>query len=201
MDALGLLAFGRLASFAFVRTYSSALVAALAAVAACSSGPQTNAPPANPPGPITGAPPVGGAILLSEVVAGGATGAADPRAAVQAFLDAAKAQDLQALSAVWGSVNGPARNTIPRADLEKRELVMMCFLHHETDSIGPQSAVAGNKLLFPVVLRRQSPPLVRATTATVVLGPSSRWYVETIELKAVEAFCQRRPDEAGPTPH
>jgi hypothetical protein len=198
MDALGLLALGRLASFAFVRTYPSAVAVALAVVAACSTGPRTNAPPANPPGPMTPAPPSPDNDVSSAT---GATGANNPRAALQAFLDAAKAQDLQALSSVWGSTNGPARNTIPRGDLEKRELVLMCFLHHESDSIGPQSLVAGGKLQFPVVLRRDSPSLVRATTATVVQGPSSRWYVETIELRPVEAFCQRRPDENGPTPH
>jgi hypothetical protein len=132
----------------------------------------------------------------SSTVDNATTGAADPRLAVRAFLDAGKAQDLQAMSLVWGSVNGPARNTIPRDDLEKREIVLMCFLRHESDSIGTQSGVAGGKLSFPVVMTRAN--ITRATAATVVLGANNRYYVETIELRPIEAFCQHQRGESAP---
>src|SRR5215469_9782046 len=104
MDGLGLLAFVRLASFAFVKSYAGLGVAALALVAACSSNKPTTQPqPNNPPpnGPIVSnnnnPPP-------SDL---GMTGGADARHAARAFLDAGKAQDLQALSAVWGNNQGP----------------------------------------------------------------------------------------------
>jgi hypothetical protein len=119
----------------------------------------------------------------------GTPGAADARSAVQAFLDAGKNQDLQAMSAVWGSDKGPLRNQEARAVLEKRELVMMCFLRHDTDSIGTPSAAAGSRMVFPVTMRRGT--LLRLTTITTMVGPSSRWYVETIDLPRIEAFCQK----------
>jgi hypothetical protein len=116
------------------------------------------------------------------------TGAATARQAAQAFLDAGKAQDLQALSAVWGSTQGPLRNTEDRATLEKRELIMMCYFHFSTDSIGSPSAAAGSRVVFPVTLARGD--LTRTTTITTIAGPGSRWYVETIELPRIRAFCQ-----------
>ena len=105
------------------------------------------------------------------------------------FLDAGKAQDLQALSVVWGSNQGPLRNQESHDVLEKRELIMMCFLRHETDSIGSPSAAAGSRIVFPVTLTRGA--ISRATTITTMLGPSSRWYVEKIDLRAIEALCQK----------
>src|SRR5438045_4036676 len=77
------------------------------------------------------------APLPAVAPAGSATGGADARGAVLAFLDAAKNQDLQALSAVWGSTEGSVRDTgaIPRDEMEKRELVMMCYLSHDSHQI------------------------------------------------------------------
>ncbi len=56
------------------------------------------------------------------------TGAASPHLAVEQFMAAARAQDLQAFSAVWGSERGAARDVVDRSQLEKRELTMMCYL-------------------------------------------------------------------------
>ena len=185
MDGLGLLAFGWLASFAFVKSYAGIAVAALA-LAACSSNKPTTAPVPNnlpPSGSTTSSnnnPP------SSDL---GMTGGGDARAAVQAFLVAGKAQDLQALSAVWGNNQGPLRNQISHDELEKRELIMMCFLKHDTDSIGGPSAAAGSRIVFPVTMTRG--PISKVTTVTTMLGPSSRWYVEKIDLRAIEAMCQR----------
>jgi hypothetical protein len=73
--------------------------------------------------------------------------------------------------------------------LEKRELVMMCFLRHSADSIGSPQAAAGSRIIFPVTLTQGQ--VIRATTITTMLGPSSRWYVEKIDLRPIEALCQR----------
>ena len=56
------------------------------------------------------------------------TGAPAPRTALEQFLAAVRAQDLQAMSIIWGSEKGPARDLIERRELEKRELVMQCML-------------------------------------------------------------------------
>jgi hypothetical protein len=186
IDVDGLLAFEWLASFAFVKSYAGTLVAALAVVAACSSNkPTTTNPPLSDNAPIVNAPTAPTAEL-------GLTGATDARSAAQAFLNAGKAQDLQALSAVWGSKDGPLRNMVSHAELEKRELVMMCFLKHDTDSIGSPSAAAGSRVVFPVTL--VSGRVSRVTSLTTMVGPASRWYVEKIDLRAIEALCQKGPN-------
>jgi len=59
------------------------------------------------------------------------TGAASSHLAVEQFLAAARAQDLQAFSAIWGSERGAARDVVDRSQLEKRELTMMCYLTHD----------------------------------------------------------------------
>jgi hypothetical protein len=171
-----------------VKSYAGIAVAALALVAAaCSSNKPTNAPQPNntpPSGPIVSNntnPP------STDL---GMTGGSDARAAAQAFLDAGKAQDLQALSAVWGNNQGPLRNQISHAELEKRELIMMCFLKHDTDSIGKPAPAAGSRVTFPVTVTQAQ--VSKATTITTMLGPSSRWYVEKIDLRAIEAMCQRQ---------
>jgi hypothetical protein len=169
-----------------VKSYAGIFVAALALLAACSSN-----KPSTTPQPTNGSQP--GSIVSNNTNPSpsgelGMTGAPNARAAVQAFLDAGKAQDLQALSVVWGSTSGPLRNSESHNTLEKRELIMMCFLKHETDSIGAPSVAAGSRVVFPVTLTRGN--LSRTTTITTMLGPSSRWYVETIDLPKIEALCQ-----------
>jgi hypothetical protein len=159
----------------------------LALMAACSSNkpttqPQPNNAPTSPIASNNNPPPADA----------GMTGAPTARDAAQAFLDAGKAQDLQALSAVWGSSQGPLRNTEDRAKLEKRELIMMCFFQFNTDSIGSPKAAAGSRVVFPVTLTRGS--IARTTTITTMPGPGSRWYVETIDLPKIEAFCQKPPN-------
>jgi hypothetical protein len=169
-----------------VISYAGIVVAA-AVLAACSSNkpstaPQPNNPPPGPTAPSNSNPPTTDLSL---------TGAPNARGAAQAFLDAGKAQDLQALSAVWGSTKGPLRNTESHDVLEKRELIMMCFFKYDTDSIGSPSAAAGSRIVFPVTLTKGN--IVRTTTITTMPGPGSRWYVETIDLRPIEAMCQRGP--------
>ena len=65
----------------------------------------------------------------------GAPGAATPAAAVDAFLAAAKAEDLQAMSAVWGTPTGSVRDQIPRDELDKREIyIIRCSATTDTTS-------------------------------------------------------------------
>jgi hypothetical protein len=156
-------------------------------LAACSSNKPTTQPQPSTnatASPIVAAPGPAPADL-------NATGAADARTAVKAFLDAGRAQDLQALSAVWGSKDGPLRNMITHDQLEKRELIVMCFLKHDTDSIGSPSATAGSRMVFPATLTKGN--ISRTTNVTTIIGPSSRWYVETIDLRKIEALCQQQP--------
>jgi hypothetical protein len=116
-------------------------------------------------------------------------GAPAPRAAVEGFLAAVRAQDLQAMSSVWGSAKGPARDVIPdRAELEKRELVMQCYLNHESFRILGDVAGVNDGRVFRVELTKG--PLTRATTFTTIRGPSDRWYVLEADLAPVKDLCR-----------
>lgn len=119
-----------------------------------------------------------------------ATGATTPRAAVMAFLGAAKAEDLQSMAAIWGTSDGPARDVLPRDELEKRELIMIrCFRHDTAKILGETTGQRGAQIL-PVELRSKA--LTGSTNFTVVRGPGGRWYVEEADIAPLKDFCSRR---------
>jgi hypothetical protein len=118
---------------------------------------------------------------------GGATSA---RAAVAGFLAAARNEDLQAMSHIWGTAGGPARNSIPREELEKRELIMMCFLRHDRyQLVSDAESTAGQRRLEVEV---QQGMLIRTTAFIVVPAPDGRWYVQSFDMEAVRDFCAKR---------
>lgn len=118
-------------------------------------------------------------------------GAPAARGAVEKFLSAVRAEDLQAMSTVWGSERGPARDIIPdRAELEKREIVMQCYLSHDRYRILSDAAGAEQKRVFRVELTKGN--LTRATTFTTVPGPQERWYVLEADLEPVKDLCKNK---------
>lgn len=133
-----------------------------------------------------------GAPLPAVAPAGSTTGAADAKSAVLAFLDAAKSQDLQALSAVWGSIEGSVRDTgtIPREEMEKRELVMMCYLTHDSHQIVSEAPAANNERVVAAQLRRGTAS--RTTNFYAVAGPGGRWYVRTFDMESLTDFCRSK---------
>jgi hypothetical protein len=151
------------------------LCVALVLVAACHSA----APKAEPPVRPAGAP-----------FASGSGGATSPRAAVAAFLAAAKNEDLQAMASVWGTTAGPARNTIPRDELEKRELILMCFLRHDRyQMISDAGSTAGQRR---IEVELEYGTLRRTTAFTVVPAADSRWYVLTFDVDPLREICSQR---------
>ena len=118
------------------------------------------------------------------------TGAASPRAAVDAFLGAVKSQDLQAMSVIWGRDKGPARDAIERNELEKRELIMQCYLTHDSYRVLSDLTGEKGKRVFRVALTKGQ--LTRETNFTTVRGPAERWYVEEVDLAATADLCSRR---------
>ena len=132
------------------------------------------------------------AVLLMLITAacastpnrGALTGAETPRAAVETFLAAARAQDMQAVSVVWGNAKGPQRDQVERQELEKREVIMIALLRHDQSSISaPQSAPEG-KMRMTVDLKQGT--LAASPVFTVVKGPSSRWYVEDFDVQLLQ---------------
>ncbi|MGI8547566.1 MAG: hypothetical protein ACR2M1_09555 [Gemmatimonadaceae bacterium] len=124
-----------------------------------------------------------------------APGAATPEAAVQRFFNAARAQDLQAISAVWGTSKGPARDNMERGELEKREVILQCYFNNDTYRILGVSPTAEGRRSVRVELVRQGK--TRTPTVYTVQGPSSRWYVENLDIAAVRDFCAMAPSNPG----
>jgi hypothetical protein len=111
---------------------------------------------------------------------------------VIAFLDAAKSQDLQALAGAWGSTDGSVRDAgqIPREEMEKRELVMMCYLNHDSHQILSDAPAANNERVVAAQLRHG--PLTRTTNFYAVAGPNGRWYVRGFDMEALTDFCRSK---------
>lgn len=124
--------------------------------------------------------------------AGSTTGASSARAAVLAFLDAGRTQDLQALSAVWGSADGSVRDTgnIPRDEMEKRELVMLCYLNHDSHEIVSDAPAPNNERVLTAQLKRGS--LTRSANFYAVPGPNGRWYVRTFDMESLTDLCRNK---------
>jgi hypothetical protein len=122
--------------------------------------------------------------------AGTVTGASTPESAVNAFLMAAKAQDLQAMSQVWGTSRGAAAATMERNEMERRELVLIRLLCHESAAItGSTPGTDGRRLLRLDMTRAGRTVPV---TFTTVQGPRERWYVEDLEVLKLQELCNTR---------
>src|SRR4051812_48548394 len=96
------------------------IAVALLGLGACTSSSKRTTPP--------------GAVITPPSPSGisSAGGADSPRAAVDGFLAAVKKQDLQAMSMIWGTEKGLARDQMSRDELEKRLVIMQCSLNHDS---------------------------------------------------------------------
>jgi hypothetical protein len=126
----------------------------------------------------------------ARVVRGNQTGAADPESAIQGFMTAVKQQDLQAMGALWGDADGLARDREDRTTVERRELIMMCWLKHDKYTILGDAPNPGGTRAYAVSLT--SGQLTRSTTFDVVKGPSGRWYVKSFDTTKLQEICAQR---------
>jgi hypothetical protein len=115
------------------------------------------------------------------------TGAPTPQIAVEQFLRAVNAKDLQAMSTVFGTSKGPARETMDRTELEKREIILACYFNHDTSrTLGEGAGLDGHREVRVEVKKGN---LTRQTTFYTVRGPGDRWYVDNMDIAAVRDFC------------
>jgi hypothetical protein len=149
------------------------LIISLVLLAACRSSAPSTTPTPEP----------------ASTISGNMTGGADALSAVRGFMSAVKSQDLQAIGAFWGDNRGPARNLWPRDELEKRELVMVCYLKHDRYDIAGDAPRAGGHVFVVNVMFKD---LSRSTSMTVVRGPSNRWYVQEVDIRTLQDICSRR---------
>lgn len=120
-------------------------------------------------------------------ISGSVSGADTPKQAVQAFLAAAHAQDLKAMALVWGTNDGPARDVVEHSQLEKRELIMQCYVSH--DSFSVLSEVQGEKGTHILSVSLTKGRLARQSKFTAVQAHDERWYVEDIQLEPLKDLC------------
>jgi hypothetical protein len=117
------------------------------------------------------------------------TGASSPRAAVTEFLDAVKAEDLQAMSVIFGTSHGPSRDNIERSELDKRLVILQCYFTHDKFRIVDESPGEGGHRIVTTELTRGNN--TRTPRFYAIPGPSNRWYVDNMEIAAVRDFCRK----------
>jgi hypothetical protein len=114
-------------------------------------------------------------------------GANSPRDAIERFMSTAKAQDYDGMGLVFGDNRGPARGSIAKVDLEKREFIFMRCLRHDRFQIGGETATpTGTRVLAAQIWFKD---LTASTNFTVVEGPSGRWYVKEFKIDDVQPIC------------
>jgi hypothetical protein len=118
------------------------------------------------------------------------TGAVSATAASTMFVNAAKAQDLQAMSAVWGTEKGAARDNMERSVLESRLLILQpCYVADRVQVLDDRIGAMVTQRLVRVQLTRGT--RTKTVEFKAVRGPSNRWYVEDVNYEALQAdFCR-----------
>ena len=122
-------------------------------------------------------------------------GAKTSLAAVNRFFAAVHAQDLQAMSQVWGTSKGPARDNMDRNELDKREVILQCYFNYDTFRVTGESPTSETRRMVRVELQRDGK--TRTPVVYTVMGPGGRWYVENLDIAAVKDFCATAPGSSG----
>ena len=113
------------------------------------------------------------------------------RPALDAFLGAIRSKDLQALGANWGDKDGAIRDSkrISRDELEKRELLLMCYFSHDSYTVLNDEAVAGGERKMTVRLTKGT---LSRTTDFLLASAPERWYVRSGNVEPVRDLCSRK---------
>jgi hypothetical protein len=116
-------------------------------------------------------------------------GAANARSAVDLFLTAIRAQDIQAMAVIFGTNHGPSRDNMNRDELEKRLVILQCYFNHDKSRILSESPGEGGHRIVEVELIKQG--VTRTPNFYAIQGPGGRWYVDNMEIAAVRDFCRK----------
>jgi len=115
-------------------------------------------------------------------------GASAPQMAVEQFLTAVRAQDLQAMSVVFGTNRGPARDNMDREELDKRLIILQCYFNHDKSRMLGETPGEGGHRVFTVELTRGR--FTKSPRFYAIQGPGDRWFVDNMEIAAVREFCR-----------
>ncbi|HEV8410587.1 MAG TPA: hypothetical protein VGQ30_08760, partial [Gemmatimonadaceae bacterium] len=78
------------------------------------------------------------------------TGGKTPREAVDRFLAGSRAQDLQAIGAVFGNDQGPLRDHADRATIERQLLIQLQCTRHDKATVSEPARGEGGSQIFVV---------------------------------------------------
>jgi hypothetical protein len=81
-------------------------------------------------------------------------------------------------------------NSIPRDEMEKRELVMLCYLAHDSHTIISDAQAPNNERVVAAQLKHG--PLTRTANFYAVAGPNGRWYVRQFDMESLTDFCKAK---------
>ncbi len=123
------------------------------------------------------------------VGSGASAGAESSEQAVVQFLNGSRADDLQAVSAVWGNAESPTRDRVDRQELERRLLIMVCHLRHDESRIGVAQRGELGRTVHQVELVTDGRTVTLPFT-TVKNARSGRWFVEDVDLTPARANCR-----------
>lgn len=118
------------------------------------------------------------------------TGAPSARDAANMFVNAAKAQDLQAMGAVWGSTQGASRDNMDREQLDRRLIILQpCYVADRVQILEESMGASPTERQIRLQLTRGS--RTKNIVFKAVRGPSNRWYVEDVDYDELQAdFCR-----------
>jgi hypothetical protein len=119
-----------------------------------------------------------------------ATGGATHREALTRFMQAAKVQDVQAMSNAWGTSKGAVRTDrsfMTVDEMEKRIVIMLRCLRHDSYSVLNETQAIGGERIFQVQIKFKS--LTAVSDFTTTPGPESRFYVRTLDFEKLQAIC------------
>jgi hypothetical protein len=106
------------------------------------------------------------------------------------FVNAAKAQDIQAMGALWGTDKGAARDNMDRQQLESRLIILQpCYVADRVQVLNEQLGATPAMRVVRLQLTRGT--RTKNLEFKAVRGPSNRWYVEDTNYEAVQSdFCR-----------
>ena len=156
------------------------IILALLVFTACSRAATTTTTTTGPVGSAPTSPPA--------AVNPNLTGGESPRLAVEQFLTAVRAQDIQAMSVLFGTSRGPARDNMNREELERRLVILQCYFNHDKFRILRESPGEAGHRVVTAELTRGS--VVRSPAFYTITGPGGRYYIDNMEIAAVRDFCR-----------
>ncbi|MDE3054132.1 MAG: hypothetical protein KGJ70_09620 [Gemmatimonadota bacterium] len=106
---------------------------------------------------------------------GNVTGATTEHAAIDQFMAAITAQDVQALGGIWGTKDGPAREQMSGDQLQERELIMFCYFKHNSYDIVSDAPSLNGDRTFAVLVKFG--PISHTGQFQVTRAKDGRFYV------------------------